>query len=485
MKIISLLNLRFSFITLILLFVACTSKNGDDYITLINNGAFTKAQERIEQILKEDRTLSDEQKFDLTIEIERMERIKKDFTKNEDDVLEYIKKYIPQVTKKDLRKWENEKSLEYMTIDGEKKYFNRAARNLFRINNKCLQIWNAHHENDESKTDGEVLNYKTHNSNIINKVVTTGKRYVYPVRMRISYTLSVNENVVPAGETIRCWIPHPREISERQTDIRLLKTDPLIHKVADNSNLQRTVYLEKESVKDQKTEFSVSYAYTSNGSYVLIDPEKVRPIEQRSDLKAYLKEEPPHIVFTEDFKDLSKKILGNETNPYRKAQILFKWVNDNTPWASAREYSTIRSLSQYGYENKHGDCGIQSMMFITLCRLNGIPARWQSGWDFTPPNDTMHDWGMVYFEPYGWVPMDAYYGPMETEKENLKWFYLSGMDSYRLIFNDDYAQAFSPKKNHHRSETLDSQRGEVEWKGGNLYFDKWRWDMEWEIIQLF
>ena len=29
-----------------------------------------------------------------------------------------------------------------------------------------------------------------------------------------------------------------------------------------------------------------------------------------------------------------------------------------------------------------------------------------------------------------------------------------------------------------RSEPYDFQRGELEWEGGNLYFDKWDWHME-------
>ena len=95
----------------------------------------------------------------------------------------------------------------------------------------------------------------------------------------------------------------------------------------------------------------------------------------------------------------------------------------------------------------------------------------------------MHDWGMIYFAPYGWVPMDVYCGPLESAKEDLRWFYLSGMDSYRLIFNDDYGQAFDPPKIFFRSETIDSQRGEVEWQGGNLYFDQWRWQMNWEVLR--
>jgi len=78
--------------------------------------------------------------------------------------------------------------------------------------------------------------------------------------------------------------------------------------------------------------------------------------------------------------------------------------------------------------------------------------------------------------------MDVDYGLRKTEDERLKWFYLSGMDSYRLIFNDAISQSFQPEKIHHRSETVDSQRGEVEWKGGNLYFDQWDWDMQFEVI---
>ena len=124
----------------------------------------------------------------------------------------------------------------------------------------------------------------------------------------------------------------------------------------------------------------------------------------------------------------------------------------------------------------------QTMLFITLCRLNGIPARWQSGWEFQPPHDSMHDWGMVYFKPYGWVPMDVTYGLRKTDDEKLKWFYLNGMDSYRLIFNEDYAQPYSPVKTFVRSETVDSQRGEVEWDGGNLYFDQWDWQMDWQEL---
>ncbi|KAG1261609.1 hypothetical protein G6F65_014837 [Rhizopus arrhizus] len=61
----------------------------------------------------------------------------------------------------------------------------------------------------------------------------------------------------------------------------------------------------------------------------------------------------------------------------------------------------------------------------------------------------------------------------------LRDFYLGGLDGYRIAFNDDFGQALVPAKQHFRSETVDSQRGEAEWAGGNLYFDQWSYDFQW------
>ena len=69
--------------------------------------------------------------------------------------------------------------------------------------------------------------------------------------------------------------------------------------------------------------------------------------------------------------------------------------------------------------------------------------------------------------------MDVTFGRLDAGDAQLDMFYLGGLDAYRIAFNDDYSQPFAPPKQHFRSETVDLQRGEVEWRGGNLYFDKW------------
>jgi len=90
----------------------------------------------------------------------------------------------------------------------------------------------------------------------------------------------------------------------------------------------------------------------------------------------------------------------------------------------------------------------------------------------------MHDWCEIYLAPYGWVPVDVTYGIVNSSIDREKWFYLGGIDGFRLVVNCDHRQPLYPEKTHFRSEVVDFQRGEVEWRGGNLYFDQWDWNFQ-------
>ncbi len=453
-----------------------------DYSALIDQGEFNRAARIIQEKFEDDPNLSAEEQLQLEFELERMDRIRKDFTQSRDDLMEFINLYIPDATEADFRKWEDSRALEYMLIDGEKKYFKNAQYNLFRIDKDARAI-KAQKDSVDGTAKVKEFPLDEHICSVIETARNSGMRNVKPVTLRIKQSITVNENIVPEGEVIRAWIPFPREIQNRQGNIHILSTSGPDYIIADNDRyLQRTIYFQQKASKNEAAEFFIEYEYTVYGVYAPISADRVRAITDESEFRAFLQVEPPHIVFTDELRELSKTIVGDERNPYLIAQKLFEWVDVNIPWASAREYSTIRNLSMYPYINRHGDCGIQTLMFITLCRLNGIPAKWQSGWEFQPPDNSMHDWGEIYFEPFGWVPMDVTYGVRDTQDEAHKWFYVNGMDSYRLIFNDAISQEFFPAKTFPRSETVDSQRGEVEWSGGNLYFDQWDWNLEWEVI---
>mgnify|MGYP000800562498 CR=1 FL=1 len=180
-----------------------------------------------------------------------------------------------------------------------------------------------------------------------------------------------------------------------------------------------------------------------------------------------------------DVEGIGGNLLGGVKNPYLKAKRIFRWVNDNFPWASAREYSTIENIPEYVLDNRHGDCGQVSLLFITLCRISGIPAHFQSGFMMHPRAWNLHDWAEVYFEGVGWVPVDQSFGiPAFARNADEEYFFLGGIDSWRMIVNTDYGMPLQPEKQYPRSETVDFQRGEVEWEGGNLYFPQWGYHMD-------
>jgi len=76
------------------------------------------------------------------------------------------------------------------------------------------------------------------------------------------------------------------------------------------------------------------------------------------------------------------------------------------------------------------------------------------------------------------VPVEISSGLQYSDNISTREFCLSGIDSYRLMVNDGVSGVLYPPKKYLRSEPCDFQRGEVECSGGNLYFDKWDYNME-------
>ena len=438
----------------------------------IDSGEYTRAQKMISEYVKTNK-LPDSEKEALLFESERIKRIKKDFTKTSLQILAELEKILSGFSIDDLEKYEKDKSLEMMIIDGEKRYFKNAAANLFRINKGLKK---QKEEKFGLATDRLGDFKKAIVPVIIAESKATEKKLVFEENFKIIYTLTVNPNAVPAGEIVKCWLPYPKENHSRQQRLKLISTSEEKYIIAPDSVLQRTIYMEKKAEKDSATKFTFEYEFTAFAEYNDIFSRGIVPSD--ATLEEYIKERPPHIVFTDEIKTLSQKIIGNETNQLEKVKKIFTWIHDNIPWASALEYSTIPNISAYCLENLHGDCGIKTLLFMTLCRHNGIPAKWQSGWMLHPVEVNLHDWCEIYVQPFGWVPVDQSFGLINSENEKEKYFYIGNTDPYHLIINDDYSRPLFPVKIFPRSETVDFQRGEVEWKGGNLYFDKWNYDLD-------
>ncbi len=397
-------------------------------------------------------------------------RIRLDFSSTPDETYNAIEKRSGPVTPEQITFWENAGWLEGRMIDGHKMYFNRAASNLILLK--------SFHEGSEAAENNEAAARKTHTSEVLKdsdgkgKITTTKK-------FHIVYTIKVESDAIPENELIRCWLPWPQSGHLRQKNIKLISTSQPEFQISPDSAVHSTLFMEKKAQKGEPTVFRIEYEYESSAQW--FDPDSIKPKPYDKLSGEYLKntsEQLPHINFSPEVRRLADSICESETDPAVSVFKIWRWFKNNIPWTGAIEYSVLPDITAYACTNRRGDCGIQTMIFMSMLRYRGIPVKWQSGWKTPPFGKNLHDWCEVYFEGTGWVPVDVSYDLQLSDNMDLRVFFMSGMDSYRLMVNSDIAGKLFPEKEYLRSEPYDFQRGEVEWSGGNLYFDKWDYEMQ-------
>jgi transglutaminase-like putative cysteine protease len=424
---------------------------------------------------------------------ETIRRLRREFTLTEEELLKRLRQSIPDATAADAARWRAEGRSHFRTIDGQVLYYNREPGCTLRACPEARQRRDAHAatrpaEPAAGPTPKEKL--LAHLRQVVEEAGRSGRVEVTPVRHRIDYKLTVLPNRPGArpGSILRCWLPFPQEYRQ-QKPARIVETRPAHRSVAPNGMQdgrltgarQRTIYFE-QTITDpaEPVTFAQTLEYDSYAYYPDLKEAEARPLRPDSVDPVYLAERPPHIVFSPTVREIVARVAGDEPNPLVRARRIFEFVSNEICWVPEQEYAVLGCLSGKGLQARMGDCGVQSMVFITLCRAAGIPARWQSGWESKPDDPNMHDWSEMYIEPWGWLPVDASYGLQPSEDPRIRYFYLGHQDAYRMIVNLDYGWPLQPAKPSLRSEPLDFQRGEVELDGRNLYFDEWKYDMNFD-----
>ena len=441
--------------------------------TNLENGDFNELYNLADSLINNCREEDLVRKADSLSEIARRTEI--EFSLTKEDIVSELKNNKVDFNAGDIENWEKKGWLEFRIINGNKKYFSRAVSNLGLL----YSFYNDRASRDSSiAADSRIIFRRNHTSDIIR--ASKGKTDpVLPQEIEILYTLTVKPDVVPDGETVRCWLPFPKENDPRQTEVYLLAVSNEDFILSPDSMTHRTIYLEQKAKAGEPVIFSIAFSYKSYGQYFDPDLMRKRPYNRNSEIfKKYTVEEPPQICFTDNVKRLADSIAGTEEDPVRIVNKIFYWFNENIPWTSALEYSIIPDIPDYVIRNRRGDCGMQTFLLMSMLRYKGIPVKWQSGWMVPPGAENLHDWCEVWYEGVGWVPVDLYHNLQYSKNQKIKEFYISGIDSYRLIINDGIAGKLYPEKHFLRSEFYDFQRGEVEWDGGNLYFDKWDYSIK-------
>lgn len=402
-------------------------------------------------------------------------RLLRDFPSTfNDGALEIIKIY-PQLNIDSIRSKVAKKYVEVMLIDGEERMFRKAVRNIGLLDPSLNGGWKHRGWNASPARISYADSIIRHSEGNLSQ----GGAH----KIKLRYSIDVPYNELIAGDTLCVWMPYPIE-TIRQPRVDLISTSQNDYIIASaNGSAHRTLFMKAPVVENDTTHFEYVVEYIARGQYF-------SPSYIESNIRPYDKENEEYIRYTSfpaphyiNLDSLASVIVGNEDNPYHQSELVYDYIINHYPWAGAREYSTIPCIPLYVVEQGHGDCGQVALLYISLMRSLGVPARWESGWMLHPGELNYHDWAEVYFEGVGWVPVDVSFGRY-TSSENplIQKFYSTGIDSYRFATNTDVSQTFYPQKKYIRSETVDCQAGEVETSKGNLFYPAW--DQKLEILSV-
>lgn len=448
-----------------------------EFTELVTKGEFSKAETWLSEQIT---SATADRKQVFSTELQRLRHLQRDYNSTPTEMLRKIRKEVPTATEEDLEKWRIAGAIQWIPVNGEPRYFRREPGNLFRFDKRAQVMQKAAKKSKTSTGDPAAASKKYDLDKHLVKVIATAKEKktteILPVTFHVKHTIVVKPNVVPVGETIRCWFPYPQNYRQ-QTEPLLIKKAPAIKHISPSGTAMRTVCMEQPAnAAGEPTTFTLEYNYTSAAYY----PDLKKPSKQPHPPagEEFLAEQAPHIKFTPELRKLAADIVGNETDPLAKAQKIWSWFDLNVKWAAEMEYATLPNIVQKVSTCMRGDCGTQALMFVTLCRISGVPARWQSGWVTKPKDWNMHDWAEFYTPEFGWLPADPSVGRRKSKEPALRDYMFGHLDAYRMVANLDWGKQFVPAKQFDRSDPVDNQRGEVEWSGGNLYYDDWSYDVQ-------
>lgn len=148
---------------------------------------------------------------------------------------------------------------------------------------------------------------------------------------------------------------------------------------------------------------------------------------------------------------LAREVTAGENTYMEKAKRLFEYVNSNLEYVSwsGDQHSALQTLRR-GW----GSCDDYSLLYIALCRAVGIPARYVSGYRFSPREvkrreielePFAHAWVEINLPGKGWITVDPTYIYTVNGKKTVN------HDFFGRITNDDRHLFFSYSREQERT----------------------------------
>lgn len=446
-------------------FIVSCNSDKESLDSLMNRGELTQALDVIEQRMQSGHNLEKDEISRLQKKRHDIEAVKEEYILTYQEVFEKLQVIIPDLSPEDIVNWEKDYSIEYYVIDGEKRYYYNCIFDLFQVNEEASERAKI-----EKKEAYDAAKYP------LETIQAFKKDLAYAKHIHIAVRYFQDVSTMPDKALLKAWIPFVRA-NNYQSDIQILHSNIPNYILPDTESLTSMIYFEHEVdksfnsseawaayfthpdkgwikpmkklpfVTDTTFVFQFVYRYKSEGFYKNIDSKEINPYHQTD--KEYIKytAETVDNQHTNLLKNLSEEIIGAETNSYIKARLIYTWICENITWTDPKP--VLGDYAEYTAKYRRGDCSAKSNLFISLCRINHIPAKEQGGWIVSPGGKhAQHTWAQVYFQEYGWLPVDVTLGThlIHHHNNDLKYFYFGNCTPYHMIIYDDKPYLSPAKK---------------------------------------
>jgi len=391
----------------------------------------------------------------LECEKERIRRLPTQYPWNREEVLDKLREIVPSVTEEQFDEWELQGRIDFIYIKGEKRYFVRCHRSITK------------HPDLVRQAGREVTPHNEWLDPMIRSIKEKGS---LTRRITMDTSVYVDEDAFVPGEFL-AHLPYPMP-SAQQSDIRLLEGEP--DGFSPEGALASTAHWRRNLTEWR--EFGLKYSYVSCIKYAdpLHQPAPAEPLypNEPAPCADDLGEYGAFMRFTPYLKALAADVTKYAATDVEKAWRCYEFVTTQVDYAFMRDYFQIDNINEYCAVNLRGDCGMQALLFIILCRINGIPARWQSGMALEPSYSGSHDWAQFYLEGWGWLFADCSYGGSAYRfgaKERHEFFF-GNLDPMRMVATKAFQAPLTPELTTFRVDPFDNQAGEIQRIGAEKSF---------------
>ena len=254
----------------------------------------------------------------------------------------------------------------------------------------------------------------------------------------LQLTADIADIVVTEPTTIRLYFPRPA-ITASQPSVELTESIPEPAIVDYQNTIIHQLQMTKATPQTKKR-FSENFVISVYEVRTTVRPQAIRlhPSMSESLFTAATQADNFIPAADEAVITLARQIVGNVTNPYNKARLIYDYMIDNYRFEKT---ATVTRTPLHLLNRKRGDAYDFAIIYTALLRAAGIPALADSGILIDKDlQTTTHWWCEFYLSGIGWIPVDVALGAglsyqSWTNIDNAREYYFGNLDSQHITFS--------------------------------------------------